>query len=67
MPGIWELLIVLVIILVIFGAGKLTQIGGQLGSAIHMFKKSSTATDTEQNSAPVDAVEQLDRQDRPAE
>ncbi len=36
--GIWELLLILVIVLVIFGAGKLPQIGGNLGKAIKNFK-----------------------------
>lgn len=36
--GIPELLIILVIVLVIFGAGKLPQIGGNLGKAIKNFK-----------------------------
>ncbi|NDY71727.1 twin-arginine translocase TatA/TatE family subunit [Desulfobacter hydrogenophilus] len=38
--GIPELAIVLVIILVIFGAGKLPEIGGGMGKAIRGFKKS---------------------------
>jgi sec-independent protein translocase protein TatA len=38
--GIPELAIVLVIILVIFGAGKLPEIGGGMGKAIRNFKKS---------------------------
>ena len=37
--GIPELAIVLVIILVIFGAGKLPEIGGGMGKAIRNFKK----------------------------
>ncbi len=36
--GIPELLIVLVIVLVIFGAGKLPMIGGNIGKAIKNFK-----------------------------
>ncbi len=36
--GIPELLIILVIVLVIFGAGKLPMIGGNLGKAIKNFK-----------------------------
>lgn len=36
--GIPELLIILVIVLLIFGAGKLPQIGGNLGKAIKNFK-----------------------------
>lgn len=37
--GIPELVILLVIILVIFGAGKLPEIGSGLGKAIRGFKK----------------------------
>ncbi len=38
MPGPMELLIILGIVLVIFGAGKLPQVGGNLGKAIRNFK-----------------------------
>lgn len=37
--GPWELLIVLAIVLVVFGAGKLPAIGGSLGQALRNFKK----------------------------
>lgn len=37
--GPWELIIILAIALVVFGAGKLPQIGGSLGQAIKNFKK----------------------------
>jgi sec-independent protein translocase protein TatA len=37
--GIWELVIILVIILVIFGVGKLPEIGSGLGKGIRNFKK----------------------------
>jgi len=37
--GHWELIIILVIILIIFGAGKLPEIGGGMGKAIRNFKK----------------------------
>ena len=36
--GPMELVVILVIVLVIFGAGKLPQVGGQLGKAIKNFK-----------------------------
>jgi sec-independent protein translocase protein TatA len=39
--GIWELLLILVIVLVIFGANKLPEIGGGLGRAIKNFKKAT--------------------------
>jgi sec-independent protein translocase protein TatA len=37
--GLPELLIILVIVVLIFGAGKLPQIGAGLGQAIGNFKK----------------------------
>lgn len=42
--GMTELLVILVIILVIFGAGKLPEIGGGLGKAIGNFRKSVRET-----------------------
>jgi sec-independent protein translocase protein TatA len=37
--GIWELLIILFIILIIFGAGKLPEIGAGIGKGIGNFRK----------------------------
>lgn len=45
--GVWELAIILVIVLVIFGAGKLPQIGAGLGKGIRNFKDSVKATEDE--------------------
>ena len=42
--GTWELLLILLIILVIFGAGKLPEIGGSLGKALKNFKSSTKST-----------------------
>jgi len=39
--GIPELIIILVIILIIFGAGKLPEIGGGLGKAISNFRRAT--------------------------
>lgn len=38
--GPWELGIILVIVLIVFGAGKLPGIGSSIGQAIKNFKKS---------------------------
>jgi sec-independent protein translocase protein TatA len=38
--GMPELIIIMVIVLLIFGAGKLPEIGGAIGKAIKGFKKS---------------------------
>jgi sec-independent protein translocase protein TatA len=37
--GMPELMVILVIILIIFGAGKLPEIGGAIGKGIKNFKK----------------------------
>ena len=37
--GFWEITVILLIILVLFGAAKLPEIGKSLGRAIHEFKK----------------------------
>ncbi len=37
--GMPELLVIMVIVLVIFGAGKLPEIGGAIGRSIKNFKK----------------------------
>ncbi len=43
--GIWQLVLVLVIVLIIFGPGKLPDIGKSLGKAISEFKNSVTKSD----------------------
>ncbi len=45
MPGFQELLIILLIILVIFGASKLPQLGRGLGEGIRNFKKGIKSDD----------------------
>ena len=39
--GMPEMIIILVIVLVVFGAGKLPEIGGAFGKSIRNFKKAS--------------------------
>ena len=39
MPGIWELLIIFLVVIVIFGYGKLRNIGSDLGGALRSFKE----------------------------
>ena len=43
--GMGELIVILVIVLVIFGGGKLPQIGDALGRSIRNFKKAATGDD----------------------
>jgi sec-independent protein translocase protein TatA len=43
--GMPELIIILIIILIIFGAGKLPEIGSGIGKGIKNFKKATTEKD----------------------
>jgi sec-independent protein translocase protein TatA len=43
--GMPEMLVIMVIILIIFGAGKLPEIGGAIGNSIKNFKKSVRQSD----------------------
>jgi len=45
--SIWQLLIILVIILLLFGTKKLTNQGSDLGNAIKGFRKAVSEGDTE--------------------
>ena len=51
--GITELILILVIVLVIFGAGKLPQLGEGIGKAIKGFKKSVHEADAIEAEAQV--------------
>ena len=43
--GIPELILILVLVMLVFGANKLPEIGGGLGRAIKNFKKATTEPD----------------------
>jgi sec-independent protein translocase protein TatA len=45
MPSIWQILIVLVIVLLVFGTKKLRNVGSDLGSAIRGFRKGMSEDD----------------------
>ena len=45
--GTNELLVILLLVLVIFGAGKLPQVGGALGQGLRNFKKGMNEADEE--------------------
>ena len=47
--GPWELAIILVIIVIIFGVGKLPEIGGALGKGIREFKTNASDPDDDRN------------------
>jgi len=50
--GTQELMLVLVIVVVLFGATKLPQIGSGMGQAIRNFKKSVSEDDVKEKEPP---------------
>lgn len=54
--GMPELLVIFLIALIIFGAGKLPQIGGSLGTAIREFKKSIESPPKEVTNTPSEEI-----------
>jgi len=40
-PGVWEIVVILLVIVAIFGASRLPRIGRALGEAIRGFKKAA--------------------------
>ncbi|MCB0062922.1 MAG: twin-arginine translocase TatA/TatE family subunit [Caldilineaceae bacterium] len=52
-PGPWELVIILVIVAMLFGVGRLPEVFGAVGKGIREFRKeSSTAEKNANNSNP---------------
>ncbi len=51
--GVPELIIILVIIIAIFGAGKLANLGGALGKGVRDFRKNIRSDDDEAKPAEV--------------
>ena len=45
--GGWELVIVLAIVVIVFGVGRISKIGGELGSGIKAFKADLQGKDEE--------------------
>ncbi len=46
--GPWEIALILVIILIVFGVGKLPQVGGAIGKGIRAFKRGQRGEEEEE-------------------
>ncbi|RME26489.1 MAG: twin-arginine translocase TatA/TatE family subunit [Deltaproteobacteria bacterium] len=58
--GIWELVLILLIVIVLFGAGKLPQLGDAMGKAIRNFRKSFKGDEAEQVAAEARRIDEGD-------
>ncbi|MFC2056860.1 twin-arginine translocase TatA/TatE family subunit [Chloroflexota bacterium] len=46
--GPWEIALILAIILIVFGVGKLPQVGGAVGKGLRAFRKGQSGEDLEE-------------------
>jgi sec-independent protein translocase protein TatA len=49
--GPWELVIILLIVVVIFGAGRLAEIGGAVGKSVREFRSATNDPDKDKQAA----------------
>jgi len=52
--GIWEIVLILVIILIIFGVGKLPQVGSAIGKGLRAFKRGQSGEEEEEEEEVAD-------------
>jgi sec-independent protein translocase protein TatA len=50
--GLPEIILILVIVFIFFGVGKLPQVGEAMGKAIRSFKKAQSTEEIEEEKAP---------------
>ena len=50
--GPWEIGLIVVIILIVFGVGKLPQVGGAIGKGFRAFKRGQSGEEDEEETSP---------------
>ena len=50
--GPWEIALIVVIILIVFGVGKLPQVGGAIGKGLRSFRKGQRGEEPEEEEEP---------------
>lgn len=59
-PSAWQIIVVLLVIVLLFGAKKLPQIGKGMGEALRNFKKSVNEIDDATDITPIASKKQED-------
>jgi sec-independent protein translocase protein TatA len=65
--GTQELLIILVLVMIVFGAGKLPQVGGALGKGLRNFKKGMSDTAEEIEEGDIAEIEKKEKKEEKKE
>tara|TARA_B100001013_G_C24267993_1_gene307665 strand:+ start:167 stop:367 length:201 start_codon:yes stop_codon:yes gene_type:complete len=63
-PSIWQLLIVLVIVLLLFGRGKIPQLMGDMAKGVKAFKKGMTNEPNEEENKSESKIENNTEEDK---
>ena len=53
-PSIWQLIIVLIIVLLLFGRGKIPQLMGDMAKGVKAFKRGMNNKDDEDNESKIE-------------
>jgi len=59
-----ELVLILLVVLIVFGAGKLPQIGGAIGKSIHEFRKAQRGDSDEEQKPQAKKADAVDATDQ---
>lgn len=61
LPGGWEWIIILIVVLLLFGPGRLSKIAGEIGRSIREFRSGIQEIEEEASSQPEEAKEDDDQ------
>lgn len=63
--GIWELVLLFLIVLVLFGTKRLRNIGGDLGAAIKSFRSAMSDSEDEKKGRTIEGEAATEEKDKP--
>ena len=61
LPGGWEWIIILIVVLLLFGPGRLSKIAGEIGRSIREFRSGIQEAEEEDSSQPEESKEDDDQ------
>jgi sec-independent protein translocase protein TatA len=56
-----EIVLILAIVLIVFGVGKLPQVGGAIGKGIRAFRKAQTGEDDEEEKSKTKTIKEPEK------
>jgi len=63
--GPWEIGLIVLIILIFFGVGKLPQVGGAIGKAFRSFRKAQSGEDEQKDVAAASEKKPAEKEEKP--